>query len=92
VPYDVDDPGVSTAGEDYEAGAGETQHKCLVVEDQRVRLPAAVHVCLVSGEAGFERCRAIDLARHEQRAVEQKGRLLLLDDLEARSFKRGAAG
>ena len=90
--HDVDDPGVATAGQDHESAVGETHHECLVVEDQRVGLPAAVHMCLVSGEARLERRRAIDLARHEHRAVEQEGGLLLLDDLEARALECGAAG
>ena len=56
---------MTAAGEDHESAVGETQYECLVVEDQRVGLPGAVHVCLVAGEAGLERRRAIDLACHE---------------------------
>ena len=92
VPHDVDDAGVTTAGEDDEPAPGEAHHDRLVVEDQRVGLPAAVDVRLVSQEAGLERRRAIDLARHEHRPVEQERRLSFLDDLEARALERGAAG
>ena len=45
VAHDVDDPGVTTAGEHDEAATGEAHHDRLVVEDQRVRLPAPVIAC-----------------------------------------------
>ena len=92
LPHHVDDPGVTTSGEDHQAATGQAHHDRLVVEDQRVGLPAAVNVCLVSHEASLERRRAIDLARHEHRAVEQERRLLVLDDLEARALECGTAG
>ena len=92
VPHDIDDAGVTTAGEDHEAATVEAHHDRLVVEDQRVRLPAAVDVRLVTREAGLERRRAIDLTGHEHRAVEQERRLSFLDDLEAHALERGATG
>jgi hypothetical protein len=63
---------VTAAGEDDEAATGEAHHERLVVEDQGVGLPLAVNVCLVSQEARLERRRAIDLARHQDRPVEQE--------------------
>src|SRR4051794_2172403 len=47
LPHHVDDPGVTTAGEDDQPTTGETHYDCQVVEDQRVRLPAAADVGLV---------------------------------------------
>ena len=40
------------------------------------------------GKAAFEFRRPVDLAGHQQRAVEQEGGLALLDDLEARGLQR----
>jgi hypothetical protein len=84
-------PGVATAAEHEEAAVAHTRHERLVVEDQRIGLPAsAVH--LMSLEAGLELGRTVDLAGDQHGAVEQERRLLLFDDLEAGAFQRRAAG
>ena len=43
------------------------------------------------GKAAFEFRGPVDLAGHQQRAVEQEGGLALLEDLEARSLQRALA-
>src|SRR4029079_7920187 len=92
VPDYVDDPGVTASGQHHEAATRQAHHNRLVIEDQRVGLPAAVNIGFVSLEARLERRRAIDLARHDYRAVEQERRLSFLDDLESRALQRRAAG
>ena len=49
-------------------------------------------VRLVGGEPLLEPGRAVDLARDQQRPVEQERRLLLLDDVEAGALERALAG
>jgi hypothetical protein len=73
---------VAAAAEDDEAAFGRAQHHRLVVQDQRVGLPAALPECLASTEASLELRGAIDLARDQHRAVEQDGGPALLDDPE----------
>ena len=73
--HDVDDPGVPASGEDRRrpSPGDDGVDEGLVVEDQRVRLPAAVPPCLVDGEAGARtRRRAVDFTGDEHRAVEQE--------------------
>ena len=91
VAGDVDDPRVAAAGEHDEPAAADVRDERLVVEDQRVGPPVAVAVSLVTREAALEVAGAIDLARHEQGAVEQEARLALLDDLEACALERALA-
>ena len=79
-------PGVAAAGQDDQAVAAHHRHERLVVEDQRVGLPLAIPVGLVPGKAALELRGPVDLAGHQQRAVEQEGGLALLDDLEARAL------
>ena len=86
----VDDAGVSAAAQNDEAAVAQAEHERLVVEDQRIRLPAAVAVGLVALEAGLELGRPIDLAGDQRRSVEEEGWLPLLDDREAQVLERGA--
>ena len=48
VSHDIDDPGMTAAGKDHEAAIGKAHHDRLVVEDQRVGLPATVNVRFMS--------------------------------------------
>ena len=91
VAEDVHDARVAAAGEDDEALAAHVRDQRLVVEDQRVGLPAAVAVGLETAGPLLELGRAVDLAGDQQRAVEQERRLPLLDDLEARALERALA-
>ena len=85
----VDDPGVAAAGEHDQALAAHVRDERLVVEDELVGLPLAVAARLVAGrQALLERGGPIDLAGHEQRAVEQERGLAPLGDLEAGAFER----
>ena len=43
---------------------------------------------LMAGEADLELGRPIDLASNEHRAIEEKGRVTLLDDLKADALQR----
>jgi hypothetical protein len=74
---------VSAAGQDDETVSAHHRHEGLIVEDQRVGLPPAMPVGLVPRKAALELRGPVDLAGHQQRALEQEGGLALLDDLEA---------
>jgi len=91
VAHDVHDAGMAAAGEDHQAAPTHLRDEGLVVEDQRIGLPRPVAVGLVTREALLEVRRPVDLAGHQQRAVEQKRGLALLDDLEARPLERALA-
>ena len=69
----------------------DVRHEGLVVEDQGIGLPASVPVGLVDREALFELGRAVDLARDQERAVEEERGLAVLHDLEAGALQRGLA-
>jgi hypothetical protein len=91
VAGDVDDAGMAAPGEHHQTGPAEVHDQSLVVEDQRVGLPAVVVVGLVEGHAGLEVRGPRHLAGDQHRAVEQQRRLLVLDDLEPGSGQRPLA-
>jgi hypothetical protein len=91
VAQDVHDPRVTAAGQHDQAASAHVRDQRLVVEDQRVRLPAPVPVRLVRRHSVFELGRAVDLAGHQERAVEQERRLLALDHVEAGSVESAPA-
>jgi hypothetical protein len=62
VVEDVHDSGVTAAGQHDEAASAHVRDEGLIVEDQRIGLPASVPVGLVGREAPLERGRAVDLA------------------------------
>jgi hypothetical protein len=72
VPRDVDGAGVAAAGEHDQSPAPHVYDECLVVDDQRVGLPATVALGLVERHALFELGRAVDLAGDEHAAVQQE--------------------
>jgi hypothetical protein len=82
----VHDPGVAAAAEDDEAEFGQPKHHRLVVEDQRVGLPAASTECLVPAEARLELRRSIDLTCDQHRAIEQEGGSTFLEDVKVGSL------
>src|SRR6188472_4335075 len=89
----VDQSRVAAAGENDEPAPADFGDDRLVIEDQRVALPAAGSLGLMGGRGpALEAGRPIDLAGDEQRAVEQERRLLALDDLEAGTLERASAG
>ena len=92
VAADVDHAGVPAAGEDDEPAPGDVGDQCLVVQDQRVGLPAAAAPGLVDGEPLLEAGDAVDLAGDQHRPVIQERRLPLLDDVKARFVQGAAAG
>jgi hypothetical protein len=53
VPADVDHPGVAAAGDDDQALVPDVDDEGLVVQDQRVRLPAPAEPGLLRREAGL---------------------------------------
>jgi hypothetical protein len=65
------------------------EHKCLIVEDERVGLPGRPAQRLVTHEPSLEWRRAVDLAGHEDGAVEKKRRLPLFHDREADALECG---
>jgi hypothetical protein len=91
VSDDVHDARVAAPGQHDEAPAAHARHEGLVVENQRVRLPPSLAVCLMDREALLELRRPVHLAGHQQGPIEQEGRLPLLDDLEAGSLECAAA-
>ena len=92
VPDGVDDAGMTAAAQDHQAAVAHADHERLIVEDQRVGLPAAAVQCLVSSKPVSNSRRAVDLAGDQCRAVEQERRLALLDDLKAHALERRPAG
>ena len=87
----VHDPGVAAAAEHDQPAVAHASDQRLVVEDQRIGLPAVVAERLVPLEAGLELGRPVDLAGDQHRAVEEERWLALLDDLETGAFQRRAA-
>jgi hypothetical protein len=84
VADDVHDPRVPAAGEDDDAAAADVRHQRLVVEDQRVGLPAAFPVGLVDrARVELEPAHVLDEAIRREASVEQDAddppRLLDLD-------------
>ena len=92
MPHDVDHAGMPAPGDDDEPAAGHVHDQRLVVEDQRVRLPAPVPQRLVDREALLEVGRTRHLAGDQHAAGEQERRLRPLDDVEADALQRAAAG
>ena len=92
VTADVDDARVPAAGEHDQPAPGDVGDQRLVVEDQRVRLPACAAPGLVDREALLEAGDPVDLPGDQHRPVVQERRLPLLDDAEACVFQRAAAG
>jgi len=81
----VDDAGVAAACEHHQALAAYLGDERLVVENELVRLPAAVAVGLMArSETLLEARRSIDLAGDKQCVVEQERRPVLLEDVEPR--------
>ncbi|MCK9902545.1 MFS transporter [Frankia sp. Cpl3] len=73
VPGDVDGARVPAAGQDQETAAPHVHDQRLVVEDERVVLPAGAVPPLVRGRhPAFEVRRAVDLAGDENVAVDQQ--------------------
>jgi len=72
VPGDVDRAGVATAGQHDQTPAPHVYDEGLVVDDQRVGLPAPVAPGLVEGHALFELGRAVDLTGDQHAAVQQE--------------------
>jgi hypothetical protein len=62
VVQDVDDAGVSAAGQDDETVSAQHRHEGLIVEDQRVGLPPTMPVGLVPRKAAFEFRGPVDFA------------------------------
>ena len=92
VAADVDDARVPAAGEHDQPAPGDVSDQRLVVQDQRVGLPALAAPGLVDSESLLESGNAVDLASDQHRPVVQERRLPLLDDAEAGVFQRAAAG
>ena len=92
VPGDVDHARVAAAGDHDQAPAADVDDQRLVIEHERVRLPAAVEPGLLRREARLVPAGPRDLAGDQHRPAEQEARLLLLDDVEARLFQRATAG
>ena len=88
----VDGAGVGAAGHHHQALAGDVDDHVLVVEDQRVGLPAVAGPGLVDGEAGLELGDPGDLAGDQHLAVEQQGGAALLHHLQALGLQVGPAG
>jgi hypothetical protein len=88
----VHDAGVAARGEYDKALAGHVRDQRLVIQDQRVGLPLPVTAGLRDRKAAPEAQRAVDLAGNQQRPVQQKRGLLLLDDLKAGALEAAAAG
>jgi hypothetical protein len=64
----------------------------LVIQDQRVRLPAAATPGMVDREPLLESGDPVNLSGDQHRPVMQERRLLLLDDGEVGLFQRASAG
>ena len=79
----IDDAGLPTATDSDETRTGHVHHERLIIEKERGGIPALAAISLMARQADVERSRAVDLARDHDRAVEQKRRLAILDDLEA---------
>src|SRR6185312_15186676 len=92
VAADVDDARVPAAGQHDQSATGNVRDQRLVVEDERVGLPAVAAPSLVDREATFEVGGAVNLTGDQHRAVEQERRLPLLDDVEPGVLQRAAAG
>jgi hypothetical protein len=80
------------AGHDHQALAGDLDDQVLVVQDQRVGLPALVGPRLVDGETGLEPADAGDLTRDQHVAIQQQGGAALLHHLQALGLQVGPAG
>src|SRR5688500_4030303 len=83
---------MAAARDDDKAVAAHAGDERLVVEDQRIRLPALDPVGLVTREAALELGGAVDFAGDVQRALQQKRRLAVLDDVEPGALQRALAG
>ena len=83
VVTDVDYACMAAAGNYQEPLFLDVHNEALLVEDQRVRLPAPVHPGLLWGEARLVSGGAGHLAGNQYGAVEQEAGLLLFDYLEA---------
>src|ERR1039458_1857526 len=90
VSHRVDDAGVTAPAQHHQPPITEAQHQRLVVEDQRIRLPAVLAERLMPGKPGLERRLPVDLTRDEHCAVEQKRRLAFLHDRESHLLERSA--
>ena len=89
----VDYAGVAAAGDHDQALSVYVCHERLVVQDQLVRPPFSAPKGLMGGgEAVFEVGGPVNLAGHQQRAVEQERRLAPLDDLKSDSLERASTG
>src|SRR5580704_536411 len=92
VPGDVDHARVTAAGDHHQAAAADVDDERLVIEDQRVGLPAVGGPSLLRRETGLPPGGARDLAGDQHGPAEQETRLLFLDDVEAGPGERAAAG
>src|ERR1022692_948791 len=92
VAGDVDHASVTAAGKHDQALALDVDDEGLVVEYERVRLPAAAEPRLLRREAGLVAGGPRYLPGDQHGSLEEEARLLLLDDVEARSGQRLAAG
>ena len=82
VSHRIDDAGVTASAQHHQPPIAEAEHQRLVVEDQRIGLPAILRERLMPGKPSLERRLAVNLTGAEHRSVEQKRRLALLHDRE----------
>jgi hypothetical protein len=92
VAQDVDRAGMGAGRHHHQALAGDVDDQVLVVQDQRVGLPAVAGPRLVDGEADLELGDPGDLARDQHLVVEQQGRAALLDHLQVLGLQVNPAG
>jgi hypothetical protein len=71
MPRDVDGTGVAASGEHDQATPPHVHGERLVVEDQRIGLPAPIPVRFVEGQTLLEVGGAVDLAGDEDAAIQQ---------------------
>jgi len=83
---------VAAAGDDHQAAAGDIDDEGLVVEHERIGLPAAAEPGLLRRETRLVPGGARDLAGDQHGPAEQETRLLFLDDVEPGLGQRAAAG
>src|ERR1700729_164080 len=92
VTADVHYAGVPASRDDQQALVLDVDDQRLVVEHQRIRLPAAVQPGLLWRESRLVAGAAGYLASDQHRLLEQEAGLAFLDDLEPGTDQRAAAG
>jgi hypothetical protein len=88
VTADVDDSRVPAAGEHDQPAPGDAGDQRLILQDQRVGLPALAAPGLVDREALLEAGDPVDLPGDQHRPVVPERRLPLFNDAEVGVFQR----